>query len=345
MRLSFSPPGLQRGKTEALRRRVYLLVAALACLSQTVLAVLDGLSGAGIRWESVFGAVLCAALVPFLWKRSVPVRWVDFGVLAAASLGVAVQLADAFQRPEVPLPRLYFAGVFLFLAAFSILPARFAALYSAVLYSVLTALTLHKRGDTTLLIELAVVVMLTLHLSVFGQRVTAERTEAQVFEKLAQTDSLTGLENRRAMYERLDHAFERAEHGEPSSVLLLDIDHFKAINDAHGHPVGDQVLQALAMILHPLSAQQHGVSRWGGEEFLVLLRGTGVQEAVTVAQRLLSDIRTTPLPSAIQVTASCGVAAACEATSVADWLLRVDERLYTAKTSGRDQVHPLVLAH
>ncbi|ULH17956.1 GGDEF domain-containing protein (plasmid) [Deinococcus sp. KNUC1210] len=335
------PPDRPRGRIEAMRRQVYLLVASLACLSQTVLIGLSMMKGTEIRWDAVFGAVLCGALIPLLNKRTVPVYWVDLGVLVAASLGSAFELLVAFQRPEAPLPSLYFAGIFLFLAAYSILPVLAASLYSVVLYTAFIVLTLLKRGDTTLLVELAVVVMLIVHLSVFGQRVTAERTEAQVFELLSRTDALTGLENRRAMYERLDRAFNHAAPEELSAVLLLDIDHFKLVNDRYGHPVGDEVLRALATVLQQLSSPLNGVSRWGGEEFLVLLVGVTQERALETAQRLLADIRATSLPLSLQVTASCGVAFSYERDSVAEWLLSADERLYMAKTGGRNRVHPV----
>ena len=88
-----------------------------------------------------------------------------------------------------------------------------------------------------MLLEVALIVLLIAHLSVFGQRVSAERRETQVFQKLAETDALTGLTNRRAMYQRLEAgAASRARA--TSAALLLDIDHFKQVNDSHGHLTG-----------------------------------------------------------------------------------------------------------
>ena len=329
-----------RRNTEALRRQVYLLVAALACTSQVALVGLDLMLGRGLHWESVFGAGLCGALILLLLFRTVSVQVVDFGVLLAASLGVAFELFVAFLSADAPPARLYFVGVFLFLAAFSILPAWYAALYTLLLFLVFVALTLLKGGDTTLLVELALIVLLIAHLSVFGQQVSAERTEARVFQELASTDVLTGLINRRAMYEALQQAFETAGDGPQPALLLLDIDHFKAVNDRYGHTVGDLVLQRFASVVAGAVRSQDVVSRWGGEEFLVLLGGIEESNVAELAQRLLAEVRGAAMPHELRVTASCGVAHASEVKSAADWLVQVDLRLYAAKSAGRDQVYP-----
>ncbi|GGR11550.1 GGDEF domain-containing protein [Deinococcus ruber] len=325
---------------EAQGRRVYVLLATLACLGQLGISGLDLVYGSGLRWDSLYGAVLCGALIPLLRKRLVPLHMVDYGLVAAASLGLAILLYGAYQHDEPPTPRMYFIGIFLFLAAYRVLPSWFANGYSAVLYAVFVVLTVVKRGDLTLVVELAMVVLLIMHLSMFGRRVTANRIELAIFERLARTDVLTGLENRRAMYERLDHAFNRGQHD--AAVLLFDIDFFKAVNDQYGHPVGDEVLQAVAAILQRVNVHPYAVSRWGGEEFLVLLEAAMPQEAVATAQRVLAEIRIASMPHAIRLTASCGVACAKDATSVAAWLLCADEHLYAAKAGGRDRVHPVI---
>ncbi|AWN22240.1 hypothetical protein DKM44_02470 [Deinococcus irradiatisoli] len=332
-----SPRSVQE-QTESLRRRLYLLVAALACAGQLAVIVLDSVQGRAVAWESVFGAALCGALVGLLSLRAVALQWVDFGVLTAASLGVAFELYAAFGQAGPPNVRLYFNGIFLFLAAFSILPPLFAALYSAMLYALLAALTLLKGGDASLLAELALIVLLTVHLSVFGRRVSAERSEAITFQTLALTDALTGLINRRAMYERLERAFRAAESGQGSALLLVDIDHFKNVNDLHGHDVGDQVLQRFAAVLRASVRSHDTVSRWGGEEFLILLPEIGEADVAETARRVLSDVRRADMPAGLRLTASGGLAHASEVSSVAEWLRQVDVRLYFAKHAGRDRV-------
>ncbi len=329
-----------RTDIEASRRQMYLLLASLACLSQLAVTALDLVRG-GLAWppphgEAVFGALVCGSLIALLRRRRIPLLWIDYGVLAAASVGVAFELLIAFVSPDALLPRLYFIGVFLFVAAFSILPVRLAALYSVVLYAVFVVLTLKKAGDPTLLIEVALIVLLIAHLSVFGQRVNAERTEARIFQVLAETDALTGLTNRRAMYPRLEQV-PLSGARTSSAALLLDIDHFKQVNDVYGHPTGDLVLQCFAAALQAAVRPGDVVARWGGEEFLILLSGVDEDSALDAACRILEAVRRCAMPAGLRITASCGVAHARQMASAAEWLSQVDALLYAAKHAGRDR--------
>ncbi|MGY2892504.1 diguanylate cyclase [Deinococcus sp. UYEF24] len=340
MHVAGSPTSAGRKSTEALRRRVYVTTAALACLAQLMVVVADLMHGRPPQWASVFGVLLCAALVPLLLQRRLLLQQIDYGILASASLVVMVQLFMAFQAGAIE-PRLYFVGVFLFVSAFSILPVWYAALYSVVLYLAFVALTLLKHGDAVYLAELALIVILIAHLSVFGQRVSAERAEARTYQLLAWTDVLTALANRRAMYPQLEAAFSIDAESRRAAVLLLDIDHFKQVNDRHGHPVGDEVLQQFALVLQQGVGHQDVVSRWGGEEFLILLPDTSKREAIDRAEDLLRQLRQAAMPAGLQITASCGVAHATEVGSIQEWLLCADRRLYVAKGCGRDQVSSL----
>ncbi|WP_407572112.1 GGDEF domain-containing protein [Deinococcus altitudinis] len=279
-------------------------------------------------------------MIPLLLWRKLPLQQVVIGALTAASLVVMVELYRAFQAGGVGI-HLYFAGIFLILTAFSILPIWQACLYSAVLYLILVTLTLLSHGDVTYLAELALTVLLIAHLSVFGERVSAERAEARTFQLLASTDFLTALANRRAMYPQLEAAFSSDAEHRQTAILLLDIDHFKQVNDRHGHLVGDEVLQQFALVLQQGVGNQDVVSRWGGEEFLILLPNCSKREAIDRADYLLQQIRLAAMPAGLQITASCGMAHAAEVESAEAWLLCADRRLYSAKESGRDQVSSL----
>lgn len=330
-------PSARQRTTEALRRRVYVAVAMLACLAQLAVALLDVLRGHPLQGSSIFGILVCAALTLVLSRRTIPVQYVDYSVLPVVTLGFGVQLYLAFEQHSVG-PRMYFVGVFLFIAAFSILPARWAGLYSALLFAVLGVLTVDSGGDLTLLAETALIVVLIAHLTVFGQRISAERAEASAMHTLASLDPLTLLFNRRAMYPLLESVFAGPEDRRQAAVLILDLDHFKQVNDMHGHGVGDEVLQQFALILQR-EVQAHGsVCRWGGEEFLVFLPGMTLVAASEMAERLLQAIREAAMPVGLKVTASGGVAHASEAHTVAEWLLHADNRLYVAKRDGRNRV-------
>lgn len=169
---------------------------------------------------------------------------------------------------------------------------------------------------------------------------TAELREANAeLDRLATTDSLTGAWNRR--YFEQAAAIEisrRARYDQPLSLLLFDLDHFKAINDVHGHPVGDAILIALSERVRRVLRASDVLARWGGEEFVVMLPGCDAARAVQVAGQLRDLIAREPFPQVGRITASFGVAECHGADSLATWLERADAALYAAKASGRDQV-------
>ncbi len=156
------------------------------------------------------------------------------------------------------------------------------------------------------------------------------------FEQLSRTDPLTGLANRRAAVEAISAAsVVQRRGGAPASAILLDVDHFKQVNDRHGHDVGDQVLKAVADALQRSVREQDLVARWGGEEFLVLVRGP-LDAAAALAERILDAIRAIAEP--IAVTATAGVAACDPGGDVDACINAADAALYRGKEGGRDRV-------
>ncbi len=156
--------------------------------------------------------------------------------------------------------------------------------------------------------------------------------------RMATTDGLTGLRTRRYFQDALAHAGHR-DH----AVILFDIDHFKRVNDTYGHDAGDRVLREVAARVSGTVRQQDVISRYGGEEFAVLLPHTSPPEAHVAAARIHAAVRATPIPvtatESITVTVSVGVA--CTPTDVTDSArlpLLADKLLYQAKEAGRDQV-------
>ncbi len=170
-------------------------------------------------------------------------------------------------------------------------------------------------------------------------------------ESLAMTDSLTGLLNRRAVLDRAEAELGRAlREGSALSLILLDIDHFKTVNDEHGHEVGDQALQLLAKTLVESKRSYDWVGRWGGDEFLMVLPGTTGAEAGQVAERVRSRLAALriPLPDGAdpRLSVSQGISAirgGAEPARDLDALLReADEALYHAKREGRDRTSQIV---
>ncbi len=155
---------------------------------------------------------------------------------------------------------------------------------------------------------------------------------------LATTDGLTGLLNHRSFQELLDGAIARADRsGEPLSLLLLDVDHFKRFNDDLGHQAGDAVLKGLASVLSRACREGDMIARYGGEEFVVVMPGLGADGAVDVAERLRLSIETAPWTDR-GVTASIGVATFVPADSKGELIRAADGALYRSKHSGRNRV-------
>ncbi len=177
--------------------------------------------------------------------------------------------------------------------------------------------------------------------------VTRDLTERKQMEDrlvaLATTDPLTGAYNRRAGEARLAEAFRSWQfHGRMFTLLMIDCDHFKDVNDRWGHDAGDEVLRALVRICGENTRATDVTIRWGGEEFLLLQPETSCETALVVAERLRLAIEAAKIASyggAITVTVSIGVANANKADAGADDVVRrVDRALYRAKGAGRNQV-------
>ena len=163
--------------------------------------------------------------------------------------------------------------------------------------------------------------------------------------EMAVTDALTGLHNRRYMAGQLQGLMARAgQGGEPVAVLMMDIDHFKLVNDGFGHDAGDEVLREFAVRLATNVRAIDLPCRLGGEEFVVVMPGAGLEDAARVADRIRRDVAAQPFPimggaEGLTITVSVGVAASAGGGDTPDALLkRADEGVYEAKAHGRNQV-------
>lgn len=160
---------------------------------------------------------------------------------------------------------------------------------------------------------------------------------------LATRDALTGLLNRRSFDTLLSAEIDRSRRlGHPLALVLLDLDHFKTINDTHGHPAGDAVLTAAARLLESEVRTIDRVARIGGEEFAVLLMETAADDGLSVAQRLVEAVRARPVPIpggvSLAFTVSAGVAAlSAQGGAETGLTVSADKALYAAKRGGRDR--------
>ncbi|WP_237154620.1 GGDEF domain-containing protein [Oryzibacter oryziterrae] len=264
----------------------------------------------------------------------------------------AITIAEAGFRGTIAL---YTALVLMFRSDDSLRPAstwagRFYVLWSMMLATrILYWLIYFDPGvtapdaDPTTTYALAARIMLTFMIAPCYIWMVTRRLDQEIRHQ-AITDPLTGVANRRRIWEVASRALDDAQRGsQPLSVLALDLDHFKLVNDTHGHAAGDQVLVAVAAAVSSALRSVDVLARVGGEEFAVLLPGTSLEGAQIVAERLKKAIAQISIACEgnvhLRVTTSIGVATAGRTTRTWDELIRkADRALYSAKQTGRNRV-------
>jgi diguanylate cyclase (GGDEF)-like protein len=189
-------------------------------------------------------------------------------------------------------------------------------------------------------LQTAVILLSLLLLGLLTVLVLRQRRGARRMQELAMTDELTGAPNRRAVLNYLDEQLQRAE-ATPCSILVIDIDRFKNINDEYGHPIGDVTLQLVTAQLRRATVEPALLGRLGGEEFVVVLPTTELHDAHLIAERLRAQVPSVDLSSWLgdqRITVSIGVATSSAGDTVSTLLRRADAALYTAKRAGRNCV-------
>lgn len=277
-----------------------------------------------LRW-GVPMAVLLAA-----WRRWVPqalLERIGFGALIAVGV---LRIPSLFTRADEVIAFVIAFDLLILSGVATFVFTRRAAVPWILALSVVHIGTgwwvlrdgEHGLGSEVLRLSVfSVFVMLALQQD---RRVLAQES------RLASYDPLTGILNRRALAPALQ---QLVEAGGTDTVVLFDLDRFKAVNDADGHEAGDEVLQRTAQAAASVLRDGDRLARWGGEEFLVLLPGTDVEQAREVAERIRRSLR-----ADTGVTASFGVAEHRPGDTVARWVSRADRAMYAAKHLGRDRV-------
>jgi diguanylate cyclase (GGDEF)-like protein len=306
---------------EALPRRLLLGAILLAY----PLAVIAGVGRRALPW--LLGLVVLGTEGVFLWHLSLLREGLVYGIAG---------FMYWFLLPIfMGLPCRFSAGLIINVASATLpnllVPLGIAPAFELDKYNVLIWPTCVIAMIIQLLID-------QLFRQIFRHRCT--------IEEMARIDALAGIANRRYFFEFATWTLALAgRHHQPVAVLMLDIDHFKRINDARGHLEGDRVIRHVASLLQDILRKSDLPCRYGGEEFAMLLPQTEPVTATVVAERVRLAIARTPLPGntgdALQVTVSVGVAGYFEAPLDADLeelLKRADDALYEAKNSGRDRV-------
>jgi diguanylate cyclase (GGDEF)-like protein len=199
------------------------------------------------------------------------------------------------------------------------------------------ALAQDRRANT---LQTAVILLSLLLLGLLTTMVLRQRRGARRMHALAMTDELTGVPNRRALLSHLEAALGQ-ENEPPCAILIIDIDHFKSINDRHGHPAGDETLRVFTSRLRSTVIAPAFLGRLGGEEFVVILPNTGLPDACRIADQICAQTPAMDLAPALSgrsITVSIGVTASIPHDTVSAVLRRADAALYAAKHAGRNCV-------
>lgn len=172
-----------------------------------------------------------------------------------------------------------------------------------------------------------------------GKDVTVEELHNQEIERVATIDKLTGIYNRHKFEELFELESERSRRfGEPLSLILIDIDHFKSVNDTYGHDIGDEVLKGLSLVVQTNIRKIDIFARWGGEEFLVLSPNSNIESIQVLAEKLRKEVEEAKFPEVGKITVSLGISVFDAKESFSALFKRADEGLYYAKEHGRNQV-------
>lgn len=352
------------------RQRIRLAMSGLAALLMVCcLVVMNSVAAAGLAstsevrvWTacSVLGLIAVYAAIRSGWSR----RFKDPALTLAQILYAITCCAAAFviagPARGVTLPIL---AIILMFGIFGLTTRQMVGVlvYSLVAFGVASGVVAARdEPDYPTVVAAAyvgMVVVVLLSSTFLTTRVQSTREHlrrqkaelAQALEQIRQLathDDLTGLLNRRAMLDRMQLEQHRSlRSGSPLLIAQLDIDHFKAVNDTHGHAAGDLVLQSFADTVRRNVRDTDVLARWGGEEFVLLLCDTPAADAVTLMERLRQAVQAmqVPVPQSggpITVTVSIGLARHTPADPLAGTLERADRALYAAKAGGRNRVVP-----
>jgi len=304
---------------------------------------------------TLLGVSAVLGITPFAVMRflqgNILAGFVDMGIL----LGVSIGVAHAWWTGDTGRSGLFLAivacggavtigkvvgepGLFwlypCLVTTFFLTSARIATVLNLLAIAGLLAQQSIFESDIQMWTFAATTVVVSACAYVFAYR---NQNQRERLEHLATIDPLTGVRNRRSMDEELDIAIANAERTDLSyAVALLDIDHFKKVNDQYGHSAGDDVLISLAGLIQQNTRKADQLFRYGGEEFVILLSGIDSSGLSAVMNNLQQVLRKHLKAPGGPVTVSFGVAQLRQGESASDWLARADGALYEAKESGRD---------
>ena len=354
------PPTSKRNvrTEEAGFRSVYLVTIAVPLALVVVVWATIGTPSPFLRVALPAAGAYLGVLLVGVWSRLLPLRLAGplvflaplvlvFGRLVLWRLGLLPEMGD---------PGDAIAGAAwiptIFLMAFLVFGTRRGLQVSVMAYLVLVvvygptavAVLLGRASDPSAIVAFTMIVSYLVLLPLIWalasrlERLVAERARADVLAEQATIDPLTGIANRRLLDDVLERMIAQAHrYGLPLSLVMMDLDDFKGVNDEHGHETGDRVLVEAVERVKASLRDADLLGRWGGEEFLLLAPHTDHEAACALAERCRAAIGRSPMEVG-EVTASFGVATLDAADDARALLRRADLALYTAKKEGRDHV-------
>jgi diguanylate cyclase (GGDEF)-like protein len=327
--VSESEPGPEGDLLARERARVMSALAVLAVVFLIPFAINDVLKGRDLLAVSIVCVVIAFAVDGYAVGRGrtppIPYALLLVPIAAAITISLATQgVIGAFWC--------YPAVLFFYF----VLP-RAAARACSLALLVLSVALVHHYLTVRITVRFSVSLFLTIVIVDVIQDIIGQLQRRLVEQAI--TDPLTGAFNRRHMETRLAEAVEtHRRRAAPAALLLTDVDHFKLINDAHGHKAGDTVLQGVVSTMRKRARQVDLLFRMGGEEFILLLPDTSEDDAASVAESVRQAIADAPLLEGRPVTASIGVGGLRDEDSVESWIKDTDAAMYAAKEGGRNRV-------
>lgn len=335
-----------------LKRVVMMTILGLSWLgSNAAWALMEarGLSSPVLR--VVFGLNMAFHPTAFVivWKRLLPAQVVDMACLLFAAGLCAACMALRLYSPawgaSIDLQPLYLWIPVIYVFVFTVAGHRSSLRISLAILALFVSISLpylaqgaHQPfGNFTIQLHVvsAVLIAALYFFSSYQQRFQIAQLTADDLARLANTDELTQLANRRRVAEAIEAELQRfTRYGHVFSIVLVDVDHFKAVNDRFGHSAGDQTLVALAARIVGVLRDVDTLGRWGGEEFVVILPETPFEETLHKAAALCGHVAAAPLVGEHAVTISAGVTSVSAGDTADSLLQRADSALYAAKRSG-----------
>ncbi len=353
---------LSRDLQQQLRLRRFMMSVAmyvLACVPQLV-SLYNGISPAWVTQVWVLVAVATNLLFYLLLRYGLNLRFRDPSMTMAQMIAAIIMvMGTQIYAGEARGAYLVVLLIIIVFGCFKLNTRELLLLSLGTIAAYALTLPLIQRIEGERF-NLAVEMVLWCSFSVFlpfisilggnisdlRKKLVASNTQLQVVlrqvTELATHDELTGVYNRRYLLEMLGHEKNRTDRGGAGfCVCILDLDHFKRINDSYGHPVGDEVLKAFAEVVQPLLRSTDFFARYGGEEFLLFLPQTSLemaQHCIVRIQEALARAEYPGLSEDMRVTASIGVAQYYLQESVSALIKRADKALYRAKQNGRNRM-------